>query len=324
MSEVNSTRAQRFWGVTALALIAAIGVVAAMLYVKPPGESIVTFYTTDAASLRPGDTVRVAGVVVGKVKDLALEPDQVRVRATVEKRAFVGDQSQVQVRMLTVVGGYYVTIVPLGRMPLGNRAIPKERVTMPYNLMQTLTDSTKITEGVAPRPIKESVDQLQHALTGTNTKTVSAILDAGNSVTDMLNQQRGQMSKILDLSDEYIERLTKYDGKLEEYLRRISILEQTLILYGKAFGDGITKLGGVGWVLGPVFESYFSHRDDFLQRIRNILGDARTIGDRSGTMVRVLQRIHDRMEVALDKQNNFTRPELLATDICIPMHGSPC
>ena len=324
MSEVNSIRAQRFWGITALVLITAIGVVAAVLYIKPPGESIVTFYTTDAASLRPGDTVRVAGVVVGKVKDLALEPDQVRVRATVEKGAFVGDQSQVQVRMLTVVGGYYVTIVPLGRTPLGAGAIPKERVTMPYNLMQTLTDSTKITEGVTTRPIKESVDQLQHALTGTNTKTVSAILDAGNSVTDMLNQQRGQISKILDLSDEYIDRLTKYDGKLADYLRRISILEQTLILYGKAFGDGITKLGGVGWVLGPVFDSYFSHRDDFLQRIRNILGDARTIGDRSGTMVRVLQRIHDRMEVALDKQNNFTRPELLATDICIPMHGSPC
>jgi len=40
--------------------------------------------------------------------------------------------------------------------------------------------------------------------------------------------------------------------------------------------------------------------------------------------VRVLGRIHDRMERALDRQNNFIRPELLATDICIPVHGSPC
>lgn len=324
MQEVNSKRAQRSWGVAALALIVAIGVSAAALYIKPPGESTVTFYTDDAAALRPGDTVRVAGVVVGKVKDLALEPDQVRVRASINKKAFVGDQSQIQVRMLTVVGGYFVTIVPLGRRPLGNLAIPKERVTMPYSLMQILTDSTKITEGVATRPIKESIDQLQSALTGANTETVSAILDAGNSVTDMLSNQRGQISNILDLSDEYIDRLAKYSGKMEEYLRRISILEQTLVLYGKAFGDGLTKLGGVGWVLEPAIVDYFAHRDDFLQRIRNILGDLRTIETRHGATVRFLQRIHDRMEVALDKQNNFTRPELLATDVCIPIHGSPC
>ena len=69
-------------------------------------------------------------------------------RASVDRDAFVGDQSQIQVRMLTVVGGYYVTIVPLGNAPLGTRAIPKERVTMPYSLMQALTDTTKITENV--------------------------------------------------------------------------------------------------------------------------------------------------------------------------------
>ena len=45
---------------------------------------------------------------------------------------------------------------------------------------------------------------------------------------------------------------------------------------------------------------------------------------RNGVLVRLLGRIHDRMERALDRQNNFVRPELLATDICIPVHGSPC
>nr|WP_041318903.1 MlaD family protein [Mycolicibacter sinensis] len=321
---MSSRRAQRFWGTAALALITVIGVVVAMLYIKPPGETIFSFYTDDAASLRPGDTVRVAGVVVGTVKDLALEADQIRVRASVNEKAFVGDQSQIQVRMLTVVGGYYVTVIPMGRKPLGSTVIPKERVTMPYNLMQTLADSTKITEDVSTRPIKESIDQFQTALTGTNTQTVSAILDAGNSVVDTLTRQRGQITKILDLSDEYIDRLAQYSGKLEEYLRRISILEQTLILYGRAFGDGLTRLGGVGWILMPAIDDYFAHRDDFLDRTRNILGDFRTIEVRHGAAVRWLQRIHDRMEVALDKQNNFTRPELLATDICIPVHGSPC
>ena len=61
---------------------------------------------------------------MGTVKDLSLETDQVRVRASVDRDAFVGDQSQFEVRMLTVVGGYYVTINSLGDVPLGSRPIP--------------------------------------------------------------------------------------------------------------------------------------------------------------------------------------------------------
>ena len=47
--------------------------------------------------------------------------------------------------MLTVVGGYYVSILSLGDKPLGAKPIPLERVRMPYNLMRTLADATKLT-----------------------------------------------------------------------------------------------------------------------------------------------------------------------------------
>jgi phospholipid/cholesterol/gamma-HCH transport system substrate-binding protein len=242
----------------------------------------------------------------------------------VNRDAFVGDKSQIQVRMLTVVGGYYVTIVPLGSAPLGTRAIPKERVTMPYRLMQALTDTTKITENVRSKPIKESIDQLQQGLGGANTESIQAVLNAGNSIADTLERQRGQLSNILNLSDEYIDRLASYRDVLQGYIRRIAILEESLILYGEGFADGLRGMGALGTALNPVNAFYFTHRADFLEKVRGILGDMRTITERNGLLVRLLGRIHDRMEIALDKQNNFVRPELLATDICIPMHGSPC
>lgn len=325
MQKMNATRNQRIWGFATLAVVTIVGVVAALLYTSPPGRRIVSFYTTDAASLRPGDTVRIAGVVVGTVKELSIEPNQVRARATINRDVFIGDESQVQVRMLTVVGGYYVAIIPLGSSPLGERPIPKERVTMPYSLMQALADTTKITEHVTQEPIKETIDQLQEGLRGTNVNSVAAVLNAGNSIAETLDRQRGELSNILALSDEYIDQLANYRDRLQDYLRKIAILEESLILYGKSFGDSLV---GVGAVLEDVkwaaSETYYEHRDDFLERIRGILGEFRTIQSRNGAIVRVLGRIHDRMERALDRQNNFTRPELLATDICIPIHGSPC
>jgi virulence factor Mce-like protein len=324
MQQMSPVRSQRYWGGAALAIVAIVGVVVALLYISPPNQRIVTFYTDDAASLRAGDTVRIAGIVVGTIKDLALEPSQIRVRASVDRDAFVGDQSQVQVRMLTVVGGYYVTIVPLGNAPLGARPIPKERVTMPYSLMQALTDTTKITVQVAPKPIKDSIDQLQQGLRGTNIDSVAAVLNAGNAIANALDSQRGELSKVLQLSDEYIDRLADYRGTLQAYIRKVAILEESLILYGKSFSDALLGIGAIGQALGPVVDFYFTHRADFLEKVRGVLGDLRTIADRNGVVVRVLGRIHDRMERALDRQNNFIRPELLATDICIPVHGSPC
>jgi phospholipid/cholesterol/gamma-HCH transport system substrate-binding protein len=325
MQKMSPTRSQRIWGAAALAIVTIVGVIAALLYTNPPNQRVISFYTDDAASIRPGDTVRIAGVVVGTVKDLSIEPNQVRVRASVNGDAFVGDQSQVQVRMLTVVGGYYVTILPLGRSPLGAQPIPKERVTMPYSLIRAFSDSTKITEHITPRPIKESIDQLQQGLRGPNVDSVAAVLKAGNSITETLDRQRGQVSKILQFSNEYIDRLTNYRGQLQEYIRQISIVEQALILYGKGFAESQQGIGAiVEAVRAGLTDFYFTHRADFLERVQGILGDFRTIQSRNGAMVRLLGRIHDRMERALDRQNNFIRPELLATDVCIPVHGSPC
>jgi ABC-type transporter Mla subunit MlaD len=227
--------------------------------------------------------------------------------------------------MLTVVGGYYVTIVPLGRSPLGTRPIPQERVTMPYSLMQTLADTTKITEHIAQNPIRESIDQLQQGLRGPNVDSVAAVLKAGNSIADTLDRQRGQLSKILELSDEYIDRLANYRDRLQEYIRKIAIVEQSLIMYGKAFGDSLLGIGAIVAAVQPALSDfYWTHRADFLEKVQGILGDLRTISSRNGAIVRLLGRIHDRMERALDRQNNFIRPELLATDVCIPVHGSPC
>jgi phospholipid/cholesterol/gamma-HCH transport system substrate-binding protein len=310
------------WGVGALALATAVALVAASLYINPPGEKIVTFYTVDAASVRPGDQVRIAGVTVGKIKDLALEKNQVRVRAEVDGDAFVGNESQIEVRMLTVVGGYFINLVSLGDTPLGANSVPVERVTMPYNLMQTLADAPKITDNVDPTPINQSLAQLQQALTGTNLESLSAIVDAGNSLMSTVDKQRGQVTSILNLSDEYIHALSKFGDGLKELVRKASIIEQTLILYGEGFGNSLKGIADIFDALAPIGNFYQNHRDDFLEKVRHYQETARFWVDRYGVMVRGIRVLRRKMERVLDAQN--APPELLATDLCMPVPGSAC
>lgn len=322
MQSLKLLRYPTVWGAAALALATAVALVAAWLYTSPPGQKTVTFYTNDAASIHPGDQVRIAGIPVGKIKDLTLESDRVRVRARVDGYAFVGDQSQVDVRMLTVVGGYYVNIVSLGDTPLGTHSIPVERVKMPYNLMQTLADSTKITQQVNPKPIRESLDQLQNGLTGDNVQALSAIIDAGNSLMSTIEKQRGQVSAILNFSDEYIRALNNYDDGLRQLVRKASIAEQTLDLYSAQFGDTLSTFGRVFDALSPIGQFYFNHRYDFLEKVRNWQEKARMWAEHNGVIIRVLRALRNKIERVLDAQN--APPELLATDMCIPVPGSPC
>jgi phospholipid/cholesterol/gamma-HCH transport system substrate-binding protein len=316
-------RSPMLWGVTALALVAVVALTAAAVYISPPGETSVVFYTDDAASITSGEDIRIAGITVGRVKDLSIEPNQVRVRAVVENGAFVGDQSQIQVRMLTVVGGYYVNLVSLGNKALEDRAIPVERVTTPYNLMRALTDATKITQGVDPKPIRQSLDQIQAGLTGTNVETLSAILDAGDALTSTISRQRGQISAILNLSDEYIESLSNFRGKLQDLVSKASILEQTLVLYGKGFAGALSGMGDIGDAfLEPFGRFWVNHREEFVEKIRQWQDRVRRWADNNSRIIPRLRRIRDKIERVLDAQN--ARPELLATDLCIPMPGSLC
>ncbi|MCV7107124.1 MlaD family protein [Mycolicibacterium chitae] len=304
-------------------MVAVVAVGAVVMYVNPPGRQTVVFHTDDAAAVRPGDAVRIAGVNVGKIKDLTIEPERVRVRATVDKDAFVGDQSQIQVRMRTVVGGYYTAIVSLGDEPLGDNVIPLERVSMPYNLVRTVTDATRVADDVAAGTVRDALDNVQRGLSGEgNVETLAAIMDAGNSLTAAIDQQRGQISSILNLSDEYIHSLSNYTDELKELIRKVSIIEQTLVLYSDGFGQALAGMGDVLDALNPIGQFFAEHRDKFIEKVRNWQEIVQTWADRSGLVVRGLRRVRDKLDRVLDAQN--ARPDLLATDLCIPIPGKAC
>jgi phospholipid/cholesterol/gamma-HCH transport system substrate-binding protein len=311
------------WGAGAIAFAVVVALVSAYLYYHPPGrDKVFAFYTTDAASVRVGEEVRMAGIAVGKVEKLQLQPDQVKVTARVADDAFVGDRSQIDVRMLTVVGGYYVNVASIGDRPLGDNVIPSARVKMPYNLIQALTETTKITEHVNTAPLNESLNQIQHGLSGVNTEVISTVINAGNAIMSAVDQQRGQVTEILNMSDEYIRAMSQYRDKFIQLVNKISIVTQIIELYQGGVSSTITGLGHVLESLKPVADLYLSHRPEFVEKIRTNLDRGRAFVERNGLTIRALKRIQNLMDRVLDAQN--ARPALLATDLCMPTPGNPC
>lgn len=310
------------WGAASLAFALVVALVLGWIYYNPPGRGQeVVFYTDDAASIKTGEDVRMAGITVGQVEDVELERDRVRVRARIEDDAFVGHESQVDVRMLTVVGGYYVNLNSIGDRPLAG-PIPVERVTMPYSLVEALSDTTKITQNVNAKPINDSLNDIQRGLTGTNIEALAAIVDAGNSIMSTIDQQRGQVSRILDVSDEYVRAFTGYRGEMVQLVRKTSILIQTFDLYGKGLESLINGLAEVLISLRSVTLFYDNHRAEFIEKVRNYMDKTRNFVERNGATVRALQRVQNLFDRVLNAQN--ARPALLSTDLCIPAPGNQC
>jgi phospholipid/cholesterol/gamma-HCH transport system substrate-binding protein len=313
------------WGVGTLALAAALVATAALVYVSPPGQKAVVFFTDDAASIRSGDSVRIAGVPVGKVGDIEMESDRVRVEAHVDRGAFVGDQTQVEVRMLTIVGGYYVNLVSLGSADLGATPIPVERVRMPYSLVETLTDATKITHDVDAPPVRSTADQLQTALQGSRLDSLSSVLDAGNGLIATVERQRGQISRILSMSSEYLQALASYRGQLSALIDKAAILERTLELYGDGFGAALLGLGDIGQRIKPFGDFYVNHRAEVMTVVDQIETTATSFAEQATPVIEALRRLREQMQSILATQNpGAPQDHVLATSLCVPLPGSPC
>jgi hypothetical protein len=93
-------------------------------------------------------------------------------------------------------------------------------------------------------------------------------------------------------------------------------------LYGKGFATATEGIGRIIQALDPVGTFYWNHRDKFLAKLVHWKDIAKSYADRAGYITRVLRRVRDRTEAALGRQN--APPELLATDVCIPMPNGPC
>jgi phospholipid/cholesterol/gamma-HCH transport system substrate-binding protein len=137
-----------------------------------------------------------------------------------------------------------------------------------------------------------------------------------------VDRQRGQVTNILNMSDEYIQALSNYRDKFDQLIRKVSILTQTLVLYN---GGLSTMIGGLGTVLvqlKTVGDFYEAHRIQFIEKVRDYLDKGRLFVERNGLTIRALKRVQNLMDRVLDAQN--ASPALLATDICVPIPGSSC
>ena len=114
---------------------------------------------SEAGGLKVNDEVRVAGVRVGKVDEIELAGDQVRVSFKVDDTAAFGPDTRAAIKVKTILGSMFLALEPAGSGQLEeDSTIPVERTSSPYDVVEAF-------EGLASTSEKIDTDQLAESLT---------------------------------------------------------------------------------------------------------------------------------------------------------------
>ncbi|MET8430461.1 MlaD family protein [Nocardia sp. NPDC004860] len=296
-----------------------------LLYTHPVGQRTISFETTDASALSTGQEVRVAGITVGKITQISLTPGTVRVQARVSDDTFIGSDSRVEVRMLTPVGGYAVTVIPLGADTLGSRTIPEDHVSVPYSIGDVLQAAPHVTDKVDGATADANIDQVAQALQH-NSASIGSLIAGMNSIATVMARQHDQIEQITDLASEYLDSFNANREFVFDLIRQIDIVLSTYNNVHVGFNEAYRLLGDVLMRVQPVIKFYLDHKNEVLAAVNQVKKSIEDLNTTMGPAIDNLQGLRARLQAWLTPEGMaaISGGTVLASGLCIPLPGRTC
>jgi phospholipid/cholesterol/gamma-HCH transport system substrate-binding protein len=212
------------------------------------GGTSYSAYFTEAAGLRAGDPVRIAGVKVGKVDSVGLSGDKVKAVFTV-KNAFVGDESTVAIKLKTLLGAKYLGIDSSGtHKQAPSKTIPTSRTSSPFDVYPAFTELTHTVDAIDTTQLAKAFSVLSADFAGTPSsvrsvvtglsrlsETISSrdtalrtLLARANDVTGVLAARDQDLQTLLDDGGLLLDELNARRDAIHSLLVNTSALSQQL------------------------------------------------------------------------------------------------
>lgn len=308
----------------AVLLLVAIG---AVYVTGTTAERTYSAEMAQAGSVRTGDDVRLAGIPVGKVTALTLLPDRVRMEFTVTEDAFLGDQTTLDIRMLTFVGGYYVAVLPAGTKPLGSAVIPSERVIVPYNLTKAFQDAVAPVRRIDGGVLRQDLAALSTAIDKSPDAVRSTVRAAGDVVA-ILDEQNADISRALTIADEYLTALATNADVLADLIITLGTLEQIIQTNKVQVAESLYDLSAVLQDLTPLGRAWDASIKERVQPLADAVPALEALGARLGTLLDSVRALEQRLLPLMQSGGGVNVDQSGATiqlpAVCVPLPGGGC
>lgn len=227
-------------GLAGFAIIAVLVVLAMNLESIPlvGGGRTHTAAFKEAAGLKADEEVRIAGVKVGKVTDLELDGDHVKVTFRVDDGVRLGDRTEAGIKIKTVLGAHYLALTPRGKGELG-RHIPIERTHVPFEVVPAISELSRRVGAINVEQVARAFDVLSETFKNSPDEvraSLEGLRRLSNTVAsrdEQLHELAGKakdVSKLLaDRNQDFAKLVQDGDKVLQAVQARRAVIHQLLI-----------------------------------------------------------------------------------------------
>ena len=250
---------------------------------------------TNAAGLREGADVRIAGLTVGEVTKV--EINQARVDVTLSLTEPLGDRTRAAIKTDNVLGTKYLQVTPAGRGDVEH--IPAARTSVPYDVTDALDDLTSTTEQIDVDQLAASFESMSEVLDATPTELRSAVdgvgrlsqtistrnedlrrlFDHSKGVSALLADRNEQLTSIMTNGNQLFGEVDRNRRLIHELLGNTSAVSEQL--RGLA-DDHETTLGPALDELSSVNAILKKNEDNLEYVLQNLGGYVRSLGEAVG------------------------------------------
>ncbi len=215
-------------GIVSMLVIGAITGLAFMVGLLHLLEDTYTMHGsfTDAAGLKGGDDVKLAGVKVGRVTKI--EADRAEGLVTVEWVVNTGvdirEDASADIALETLLGSKYIRITDatageelMADLPVDDRGIPVDRTTTPVDVFDLTRDATLRIEATDNERLNQLVTQLADITEGKR-GTVTDLISSVDQLSTAINEREEQLNALLDSADELAANLAEKDETLVQLI----------------------------------------------------------------------------------------------------------
>lgn len=200
---------------------------------------------TDVSSLKAGDTVRVAGVRVGTVNDVELQPDnKVLVHFDADREVVLTIATKVAVRYLDLVGNRYLELLdgrgPAKRQPPGSPILP-ERTAPALDLDLLLGGLKPVIQGLNAQNVNALTNSLIQILQG-QAGTVESLVSQTASFTQDIADNGETVQQLIDNLKAVVGAVAKDGQQFSGAVERLQRLITGLAEQRDPIGEAITAL----------------------------------------------------------------------------------
>jgi phospholipid/cholesterol/gamma-HCH transport system substrate-binding protein len=198
-------------GIAGLATVGLLGALAFNLQHFSGGTTYSAAFS-EAAGLKPGEEVRIAGVKVGKVDSVGLEGDHVKVKFT-SSRTF-GTDTRALIKIKTLLGSHYLALDPKGSgHQSSHREIPVTRTNAPYDVVPALQDASAQVAQIDTKQLAKSFDTLSQTMQGSS-ENVRGTLAGLQKISRAVASRDDELNQLLKHSSNVTKLLADRSGDL--------------------------------------------------------------------------------------------------------------